>query len=230
MKKMSAVSMLLLLGVGMLGCNAAKQAAPPQQPPPPTLTIAGNWTVTVSNAVCPTSDTYGAIGILNTCITGAKVGSFNGYLQPFSINVSPNYCQIPFPNSPWNVFLVAGASQSNNCALANLGGYGSIGGVSGDFPAAPWGAMLTQGPTIDSSPYGGGELAVVLGNADLWVFGGEYLYTNGQWTFQGVVGPCANVGINLLEWPSPTLDCSGATYPTVVVSAVYVGPDPNNGD
>jgi hypothetical protein len=46
MKKMSAVSMLLFLGVGMLGCNAAKQTNPqsnPQYVPVPAIT--GQWTI-----------------------------------------------------------------------------------------------------------------------------------------------------------------------------------------
>ena len=46
MKKMSAVSMLLLLGVGMLGCNAAKQAG---STPASTSMMAGSWVVTITN-------------------------------------------------------------------------------------------------------------------------------------------------------------------------------------
>jgi hypothetical protein len=42
MRKMSAVSMLLLLGVVMLGCNAAKQANPQYVPVP---AITGQWTI-----------------------------------------------------------------------------------------------------------------------------------------------------------------------------------------
>jgi hypothetical protein len=47
MRKMSAVSMLLLLGVGMLACNAAKQAG--STPPASTSMMAGSWVVTITN-------------------------------------------------------------------------------------------------------------------------------------------------------------------------------------
>jgi hypothetical protein len=221
MRKMSAVSMLLLLGVVMLGCNAAKQAAP-QQPPPQTLTIAGNWAVTVSNAVCSTDENYAASGILNTCSTGKEIGTFNMDLEPFQINDGPLDCEIPFPNSPWEFWVYAGPDPGvSDCGFANIDGYGSISDVTGTFPAAPWGVMLGEGPTVQNSF--NAELALVFTNGDLLVFGGVYLDDNGTWTATGVIGPCDDVGgSSWLEWPITTPDCSGATYPTMIVNAVYV--------
>jgi hypothetical protein len=55
MRKMSAVSMLLLLGVGMLGCNAAKQAG--STAPASTNITAGAWVTTINNFIGGQTDT-----------------------------------------------------------------------------------------------------------------------------------------------------------------------------
>lgn len=54
MRKMSAVSMLLL-GVGMLGCNAAKQAG--STAPASTNITAGAWVTTINNFIGGQTDT-----------------------------------------------------------------------------------------------------------------------------------------------------------------------------
>ena len=54
MRKMSAVSMLLL-GVGMLGCNAAKQAG--STAPASTNITAGAWVTTINNFIGEQTDT-----------------------------------------------------------------------------------------------------------------------------------------------------------------------------
>ena len=225
MRKMSAVSMLLFLAVGMFGCDAAKQAAPPQQPPP-TLTIAGNWAVTVSNAVCSTSSGLSENGFLNTCSIGDPIGSFNIDLEPFQPNDGSS-CEIPSPisPSPWEYGMSPGPNVGDDCGFANIDGYGSITDANGNFPAAPWDVMLGQGGSIVQNDFNA-ELVLVFTNGDLWAFNGVYLDNSGTWTATGVIGPCANVGEpDWHEWPITTPDCSGATYPTMIVNAAYVGPN-----
>ena len=175
MRKLSAVFVLLLLGVGMLGCNAAKQA-PPQQPPQ-TLAIAGNWAVTVSNAVCPTANDLSLNGLLQQCSTGTRIGTFNMSLEAFAPNAGgPLDCEVPSPSSPppWEFGVVAGPDVGvSDCAFANTDGYGSITDVNGDFPAAPWAVMSGYGPTVQND--WNAEIALVFTNGDLWVFNGVYL-------------------------------------------------------
>jgi hypothetical protein len=55
MREMSAVSMLLFLGVGMLGCNAAKQAD--STAPASTSMTTGAWVVTINNFIGERTDT-----------------------------------------------------------------------------------------------------------------------------------------------------------------------------
>jgi hypothetical protein len=58
MKKMSAVSVLLFLG--MLACNAAKQAG---STPPSTSMMAGSWVTTISNFIGGRTDTVTVVNL-----------------------------------------------------------------------------------------------------------------------------------------------------------------------
>jgi hypothetical protein len=60
MRKMSAVSMLLLLGAGMLACNAVKQAG---STPPSTSMMAGSWVTTISNFIGGRTDTVTVVNL-----------------------------------------------------------------------------------------------------------------------------------------------------------------------
>lgn len=61
MRKKCAVSMLLLLGVAMLGCNAAKQAG--STPPAGTSMMAGAWVVNIPNFIGGQTDAVTVAGL-----------------------------------------------------------------------------------------------------------------------------------------------------------------------
>jgi hypothetical protein len=65
MRKMGAVSMLLLLGAAMLGCNAAKQAS--SAAPAGTNITSGTWVVTVNNFIGGRTD---AVTVVNLSPNG----------------------------------------------------------------------------------------------------------------------------------------------------------------
>ncbi len=61
MKKMSAVFLLLLLGVELLGCNAAKQTG--GSAPTNTSLMAGTWVTTIPNFIGGRTDTVTVVNL-----------------------------------------------------------------------------------------------------------------------------------------------------------------------